>query len=49
MCGGGGVKQGRFVILRFPCFAVFGGAQNTQMLGEKVQAETGGGSLTDLC
>ena len=31
---GGGVKQGRFVILRFPLFCSVCGFQDTQMLGK---------------
>ena len=30
----GGVKQGRFVILRFPLFCSVWGSQDTQMLGK---------------
>ena len=32
--GCGGVKQGRFVILRFPLFCSVGGSQDTQMPGK---------------
>ena len=39
-CEGGGVKQGRFVILRFPLFCSVWGFQDTQMLGKTARYVT---------